>query len=173
MLPRFLTAGTLLGGLVLSLLNWFTAAILPPRFEQFRDPDAVVETIRANVSGDDIYTAPQGLFVSVSLRPDLSNRFQNFGTRVASQFVIEFAVALGLTLLLLATPTRSSMYAAGFLGLTGLIAGVETHFPLWNWAGFPTSYLLAGSGYLAGNWFIAGLVLGAIRRKLNVRCVAR
>jgi len=173
MLPRFLTAGTLLGGLVLSLLNWFTAAILPPRFEQFRDPDAVVETIRANVSGDDIYTAPQGLFVSVSLRPDLSNRFQNFGTRVASQFVIEFAVALGLTVLLLATPTRSSMYAAGFLGLTGLIAGVETYFPLWNWAGFPTSYLLAGSGYLAGNWFIAGLVLGAIRRKLNVRCVAR
>ena len=45
-------------------------------------------------------------------------------------------------------------------GLAGLIAGVETHFPNWNWAGFPTSYLLAGSAYLAINWFIAGLVLG-------------
>ena len=109
MLTRFLTAGTLLGGLVLSLLNWFTAAILPPRFQQFRDPYAVVETIRANVSGDDIYTAPQGLFVSVSLRPDLSSRFQNFGTHVAGQFVIEFTVALGLTLLLLATPIQSPM----------------------------------------------------------------
>src|SRR5262249_42286 len=173
MRARFLTAGTLLGGLVLSLLNWLTSAILPPRFQQFRDPHAVVETIRANVSGDDIYTAPQGLFVSVLLRPDLSSRFQNFATRVAGQFVIEFAVALGLTLLLLATPILSPMHAASFLGLTGLIAGVETHFPLWNWAGFPMSYLLAGSVYLAGNWFIAGLVLGVIRRKLNMRCVAR
>ena len=172
MLARFLTAGTLLGGLVLGLLTWLTAAILPPRFEQFRDPHSVVETIRANVSGDDIYTAPQGLFVSVLLRPDLSSRLQNFGSRIAGQFVIEFAVALGLTLLLLATRIRSPMYAAGLLGLTGLIAGVETHFPPWNWAGFPTSYLLTGSAYLAGNWFIAGFVLGAIRRKLNVRCVA-
>jgi hypothetical protein len=57
--------------------------------------------------------------------------------------------------------------AAGLLGLTGLIAGVETHFPNWNWAGFPTSYLLAGSAYLAGNWMIAGLLLGTLRRKLD------
>ncbi len=65
------------------------------------------------------------------------------------------------------------MHAAGFLGLAGLIAGVETHFPNWNWAGFPTSYLLAGSAYLAGNWFIAGLVLGTVRRELEAEGVAR
>jgi hypothetical protein len=56
---RFLIAGTLLGGLVLSLLNWLTAAILPPRYKQFSVPQAVVETIRANVAEDDIYTAPR------------------------------------------------------------------------------------------------------------------
>jgi hypothetical protein len=60
MLPRSLITGTLAGGLVLSVLNWVTAAILPPRYNQFRDPHAVVEAIRANVSGNDIYTAPQG-----------------------------------------------------------------------------------------------------------------
>jgi hypothetical protein len=169
MFTRFLIAGTLTGGLILSVLNWFTAGILPPRFQQFRDPQAVVETIRANVSGDDIYTAPQGLLVSVSLR----SRPRGFGSRLAGQLVVEFAVAFGLSLLLLATPLRSSIYAAGFLGLTGLIAGVETHFPNWNWAGFPTSYLLAGSTYLAANWFIAGLLLGAIRRKLEGKDVGR
>ena len=47
---RFMIAGTLLGGVLLSLLNWVTAALLPPRYKQFRDPGAVVETIRANVS---------------------------------------------------------------------------------------------------------------------------
>jgi hypothetical protein len=165
---RFLIMGTLAGGLVLSVLNWVTAAILPPRFKQFKDPHAVVEAIRANVSENDIYTAPQGLFVSVSLRP----RLQSFGPRIAGQFGVEFAIALGLSLLVLATPIRSSIHAAGFLGLAGLIAGVETHFPNWNWAGFPTSYLLAGSAYLAGNWFIAGLVLGALRRKLEADGVA-
>ena len=165
MLTRFLITGTLTGGLVLSVLNWVTAAILPPRFKQFRDPHAVVEAIRANVSANDIYTAPQGLFVSVALR----SRLRSFGSRIAGQLVVEFAVALGLSLLVLLTPLRSSIHAAGFLGLAGLIAGVETHFPNWNWAGFPTSYLLAGSAYLAGNWFLTGLVLGAVRQKLEAR----
>jgi len=56
MLRRFLITGTLAGGIVLSVLNWVTAAALPPRFKQFRDPDAVVGAVRANVSGNDIYT---------------------------------------------------------------------------------------------------------------------
>lgn len=163
---RFMVAGRVVGGLLLILLNWFTAAVLPPRFKQFRDPRAVVETIRSNVSGNDIYAAPQGLFVSVSLRAESSDGSQNFGPRIIRQSLIEFLVAFGLSLLLLATPIRSPLSAAGFLGMAGLIAGIETHFPNWNWSGFPTSYLLAGSGYLAANWFIAGLVLGTARRKL-------
>src|SRR5215510_8668454 len=170
---RFLTAGTLLAGMLLSVLNWLTAAILPPRYKEFRAPQAVVEAIRANVAEDDIYTAPQGLFAAVALWPERPGRSQSFRQRIAAQFAIEFAVALGLSLLLLATRIRSPVPAAALFGLMGLIAGVETHFPNWNWAGFPTSYLLAGSGYLAGNWLITGLLLGAIRRKLEVRGTTR
>ena len=159
---RFIIVGTLVGGLLLFILNWVTAAFLPPRFKQFRDPQAVVETIRANVSSDDIYTARQGLFVAASLgRPP-----QSLGTRVISQFAIELVVAYGLCLLLLATPVRSPLFAAGFLGVAGLIAGIETHFPDWNWSGFPTSYLLAGPGYLLINWFLVGLVLGFTHNRL-------
>jgi len=51
--------------------------------------------IRANVSGNDIYTALQGLFVSVALR----SRLQSFGPGIAGQLVVEFTVALGLSLL--------------------------------------------------------------------------
>jgi len=65
------------------------------------------------------------------------------------------------------TAVRSPLAAAGLLGLAGFIAGIETHFPNWNWAGFPTSYLVAGTSYLAANWFIVGLALGAARRKLS------
>jgi len=164
---RFLIVGTLTGGLALSLLGWFTAGILPPRFRPFKDPHAVVEAIRANVSENDIYTAPQGLFVAVSLRPDLSSPLQPFAPHILGQFVVEFAVALCLSVLLLATPIRSPLPAAGFFGLIGLAAGLEMHFPEWNWAGFPMSHLLAGTGYLAVNWFVTGLVLGAVRRKID------
>ena len=108
MVTRFLITGTLAAGLVVSVLNWVTAAILPPCYKQFKDPDAVVEAIRANVSGNDIYTAAQELFVPVSIRP----RLQSFGPRIACQFAVEFAVALGLSLLLLAVPLRSSIQAA-------------------------------------------------------------
>jgi hypothetical protein len=169
MLARFLVTATLAGGLVLSVLNSITAAILPPRYKQFRDPQAVVDTIRTNVSGNDIYAAPQGLFVSVSLQ----SRVEGFGPPLASQIVVEFAVACGLSLLVLATPPRSPLQTAGLLGMAGLIAGIETHFPNWNWAGFPTSYLVAGCGYLAGNWFVTGLVLGTIRRKLAAGTASR
>jgi hypothetical protein len=55
--------------------------------------------------------------------------------------------------------------AAGFLALIGLTAGIETHVPMWNWSGFPTSYLLAGITYLAANWLITGLVLGVLLQK--------
>jgi hypothetical protein len=84
------------------------------------------------------------------------------------QFAIDFGVALGLSVLLLATPPRSPLRAAGFLGLCGLVAGTEVHFPEWNWAGFPVVHMLAGIGYLAANWCITGLVLGTLRQKLDL-----
>jgi hypothetical protein len=168
MRTQFLIIGTLVGGLVLSVLGWITAAILPPRYKQFKDANAVVQTIQTNVAGNGIYTAPQGLFTSVSFRPDLSNRLQTIGLHLVSQFVIEFAVALGLSVILVGTSIRSPLRAASFLGLIGLVAGVEVRFPEWNWAGFPTSHLLAGIGYLAGNWFLTGLALGTVRRKLDL-----
>jgi hypothetical protein len=118
-----------------------------------------VETIQANVFDHDIYTAPQGVFVAVS------NPLQNVGRHIAGQFAVEFVVALGLSLIVSATRIRTSLGAAGFLGLIGLTAGIETHFPMWNWSGFPTSYLMAGSLYLAANWLITGLLLGALRQK--------
>ena len=157
---RFLITGTLLGGIVLSLLSWVTAAILPPRYKQFKDARVVVETIRANVSENDIYTAPQGVFVSIS------NPLRDIGSHIVRQFGMEFIVALGLSFILGATRINTSSGAAGLLGLIGLIAGLETHFPMWNWSGFPTSHLVAGTGYLAANWLITGLVLGALRQKV-------
>ena len=51
MLTRCLITGTLTGGLARRVRNWVTAAILPPRYKQFRDSHAVVEAIRASVSG--------------------------------------------------------------------------------------------------------------------------
>src|SRR6516164_388838 len=117
---RFLTTATLVGGLCLSVLNWLTAAILPPRYKTFRAPQAIVEAIRANVAEDNIYTAPQGVFVAVALSPELSGHFTSFRSRIAAQLVIEFAVALGLSLFVLSTRIRSPILAAAVLGLIGL-----------------------------------------------------
>jgi len=164
---RFLIAGTLTGGVALSLLGWLTAAILPPRFKQFKDPHAVAATIRANAPTNDIYAAPEGLFVAVSLRSGLSPRLQSLGPHLVGQFIVEFAVALCLSVLLLATTIRSPLRAAGFLGLVGLAAGTEVYFSQWNWAGFPIVHMLSAIGYLAANWCITGLGLGMLRKKLD------
>lgn len=122
---HFLSVGTLAGGLLLSILNWFAAAVLPPRYKQFRNPQAVVETVRSNVSSNDIYAVPQGLFVAVSLRD--SSIPANFGSRIMGQFLVEFLVAFGLSVLLSMTSIQSPLSAATFLGLAGLVAGIEMH----------------------------------------------
>src|SRR5215470_19510861 len=106
---QFIVAGTLVGGVLLSFLGWLTAALLPPRYKQFRDPGAVVEAVRANVSSNDIYTTPRGLFLAVSLPSSSDNGSRSFGTRVILQFGTEFVVALGLSLLLLMTAVRSPL----------------------------------------------------------------
>ena len=166
---RFLFVGTLGGGLLLCVLNWFTAAILPPRFKQFRDPQAVTEAVAVNVSDNDIYVAPQGLFVSVSLSSKARGPSPRFAARLVAQLLIEFTVAFGVSLLLLVIPVSSPLWAAGSAGFAGFIAGLETHFPLWNWEGFPFSYLLAGCFYLAASWFLVGLTLDSLFRSMISR----
>jgi hypothetical protein len=89
MVTRFLIAGTLAGGLVRSILNGRNPA---SSLQAIQDPLAVVETIRSNVSADDIYTAPQGLFVSVSSH----TRLQGFGPRLGGQLLVEFGCNLTL-----------------------------------------------------------------------------
>jgi fructose-specific phosphotransferase system IIC component len=164
---RFLIAGTLVGGVFLSVLGFVTAALLPPRFKPFRDPAAVVETIRANTTTNEIYTAPQGLFVAVSVRPDGSNWLQNPARHLAVQVFVECAVAFCLSLLVTATIFTRPMAVACFLGFIGAVAGAEVHVPESNWAGFPITHTMAALSYLAANWFITGLVLGALRLKLD------
>lgn len=163
---RFLVSGTVVGGILLTILGYLTAAVLPPRYKQFEDAHAVVETVRANTTANDVYTAPQGLFVVVALRPDLSNRLQSPARHLAVQVAVEFAVALGLSVLLLTAAVSGALRAAVFLGLAGLVAGVEMRFPEFNWSGFPFLHTVAGAGYLAANWFMTGLALGALKHRL-------
>jgi hypothetical protein len=164
---RFLISGTLVGGTLLTLLGFVTAGMLPPRYKPFTDPRAVADAIRANAPTNDIYTSPDGLFVAVSLRPAGVAR-PSFPPRLAAQIGVEFAIAFLLSTLLLAFGRRSATGAAGVLGLAGLAAGLEVHFPEWNFTGFPTAHFLTGVGYLSVNWLITGFVLGALRRKLGV-----
>lgn len=164
---RFVIVGAIVGGVLLSVLGFVTAAILPPRYKPFKDPSAVVETIRANTTTNEIYTAPQGLFVAVALRPDGSNWLQAPARRLALQVGVEFAVAFCLSLLVTATSFTRPMAVAGFLGFIGAVAGAEVHVPESNWSGFPWLHTTAAITYLAANWFVTGLALGALRHRFR------
>jgi hypothetical protein len=159
MRARFLVVATIAGGLVLFVLNALAARVLPPRFQQFRDARAVNDAVRGNAAGNGMYSAP-GLFVAAS------DPLKNIGMHLVAQLAAEFAVALGLAVILLAMPVRSALLSAALLGLIGLVAGFEMRFPDWNWTGFPASHLLAGSVYLSVNWFLTGLVIAGLRRKV-------
>ncbi len=72
-----------------------------------------------------------------------------------------------LSLLVAATIFTKPLTVARFLGFIGAVAGAEVHVPESNWAGFPLIHTMAAISYLAANWFITGLVLGALRHKLD------
>lgn len=152
MLTRFLIAGTLAGGFVLIVLNWVTAAILPPRHRQFKDPAAVVKALRGNVPENDIYTAPQGLF-----RGRVTWATAALWYRRPACYRVRGGFGLVVARACYASPFVNTYCGFLWAGRT------DCRTRDWNWAGFPTSYLLAGSGYLAANWFITGLVFGALR----------
>jgi hypothetical protein len=107
------------------------------------------------------------LFVSVSLRPDGSNWLQNPAHHLAIQVLVEFIVAFSLSLVVTATAFTRPAAVGCFLGFIGAVAGMEVHVPDWNWAGFPLIHTVAAIGYLGGNWFITGVVLGVLRHKLD------
>jgi len=167
---KFLILGTIVGGIVLFVWGGITHAVLPQPIREFKDPQAVVQTIRANTEGNAVYFARQGVFTSVAFRPDFGDKTQDIAPSLMIQFCTDCLSALLLCLAITRLNANSVLGRAGWLLVLGLAAFTLKIMPYWNWYGFSTSFIAMEALDLVGKFFIGGLVLSALLNKtLNVK----
>ncbi len=167
---KFLIVGTLAGGATLFAWGTVSHMLLPvseATLKEFKDSRAVVETIRANAPENGVYFAREGVFASVALLPDLSDKTTLMGRSLVVQFATELAAAFFLCLLMLGARAASVGGRTGLLALAAVAAGVEQLIPEWNWYGFSTAYTLAEFADLVVGWGLAGLLLATILKKMD------
>ena len=142
------------------ILPWHNAVA-----NKFEDESAVSSVLKANAPVAGIYflpfaqedIKPEGLFAFAAVSPEWMGT--NVGGMMGLGLLGQAVSALLVLLLLRKTSNLDYWGRVCFVALAGLTIGFVSHFPLWNWFGFPTSYTLVTILDVLIAWFLAGLVL--------------
>lgn len=169
MKARFILTGTIAAAVAIYIWQIVSYRLLPWHgwtMRIFTNSDQVLETVRSNAEQNGIYFINEGVFAVVDLLPGLPDQTKMIGGSMALQLATDLAVAFLLALAMLGVDCRTVAGRAGFMAMLGLSAGVAIHGAHWNWFGFPPAYTIVNTLDLAIAWFIAGLVLAALARRM-------
>jgi hypothetical protein len=166
---RFLLVGTLVTAIALFAWQSISNTIIPwhmATMREFANNDAVVQAVRANAPENGVYFSPQGILASVKLTPNVIDRTALIGQMLGTQFVIDLAVAFLLALVALRLRPTTTVGTATALGTAGLAGSMLIELSNWNWYGFSLSWTTVNVVDHTIQWFLAGLVLAALMRRL-------
>ena len=171
MKAKFLILGTLAGGLTLFMWSFFSHTVLPwhtASVTQFEYDQEELEGLRARFPENGMYASTQGVLAAVALKPDLSDPGDAMGTNLVIELVTSLLVAFLLAMILLSTRSPSVLHRAALTGMMGAAAALAVYLPHWNWWGFSMYYTGVNILDTIIAWFLAGLVLGALLKKMQV-----
>jgi hypothetical protein len=159
----------LVGGLILFFWGFITHSALAtviPQVSEFKNEQAVIDAVRANVPGNGVYLSGRGVFAAVSFTPDLADKTKDITPMLIREFLSCCITALLLAMALVGTRSQSALGGAVLLGVLGVAAAFSSEFSSWNWYGFSAQFTLIESLDVVGGWFLTGLALGALKKKL-------
>jgi hypothetical protein len=104
----------------------------------------------------------------VSLRPDMADKSKHMGTNLGIEFATNCIEALLLTFLLWRSRAQGVFERAQLSGLMGLAAFIGLEISYWNWYGFSPRFVMGGLVDIVVGWYLAGLVLGWLMKKMRV-----
>ena len=165
---KYLLYGTLAAGLTLFVWQTISNVALPfheMTIKPFTNNAAVVEAIRAGISGNGVYFAPQGLVAAVSFTPDMADKTKAMGGNLVKQAVIDLVVALLLCILVARIGVGRKRDTALTLALAALAAGILKELSDWNWYGFSASYATVNLIDLAIQFALAGIVIAWLYKR--------
>ena len=171
MKAKFLILGTLAAGLTIFAWGAFSHEVLPwhnASVTQFTYDQEELEGLRARFPENGMYASTQGVLAAVALKPDLSDPGDAMGTNLVIELVTSLLVAFLLAMILLSTRSPSVLHRAALTGMMGAAAALAVYLPHWNWWGFSMYYTGVNILDTIIAWFLAGLVLGALLKKMQV-----
>jgi len=166
---RFLLRGTVAAALALFTWQSVSNVVLPWHkltMREFPDNAGAVAAIRSQTPENGVYFSPQGVLAAVSFTPDLADKTQAIGRLIGRQLLIDLAAALVLSVLVSRLAAARPLQVATTLGLAGLGTAAIAHWSDWNWYGFATGYAAVNTVDLTLNLFLAGWVLGSLKRQV-------
>jgi len=185
MAKRVLLAG-IIGGIILFLWGGLWHDALPTAFLGLRsvpNAAAVVNTLKVNISERGMYlipgfgvpddasfaqkkaamqklaqnpSGPEGVLIYDPVGAGLSAKML---VTEASTNIIQ---ALLVAFLLAQTGLRRFASRLGFAFVFGVLAAITTNISLWNFYGFPTSWIVGQISYVVLGYFLVGIVVAAI-----------
>ena len=166
MSAKFLAVGAVVGGIVLFLWGGFTHAVLPAPMREFKDEQAVVQAIRANIPENGVYFAKRGMLAAIAFRPDLADKSQDIKGNLITQLVTDTIAAFLLCLVLMGIRAGTPLGRAGWLTLIGLAIVALKLLPYWNWYGFTPAFIGMEALDVVRKFFIGGLLLAWLHKKM-------
>lgn len=138
---------------------------------EFTDETEVAEAIKKNAPIAGVYYLP---FAQEDHKAGETAAFvnalpQGYDPGMIKQLVIQFIGDLisALIVICLLSQTAGLGYwgRVGFVALVGVGIGFISHFPYWNWFGFPTPYVIVTVVDSLIAWFLAGLIIAKLVAK--------
>ena len=166
---RFLLVGTVVTAIALFAWQSISNTVIPwhmATMREFANNDAVVQAVRANAPENGVYHSPQGVLAAVALTPTLIDKTALIPQMLGKQFVINLVVAFLLALVTLRLRPATPVRIAIALGTAGLAGSVLIEVSNWNWYGFSLPWSTVNVIDHTIQWFLAGLVLAALMRRL-------
>lgn len=101
-------------------------------------------------------SGPQGVLIYRPVGEALSSRM------LVTECVTNIIQGLLVAFLVAQAGVRRFASRVGLAFVIGLVAAITTNVSLWNWYGFPSSWVISNIVFLAIGYFIMGLVTAAI-----------
>ena len=164
---KYLLGETIAAGLTIFIWGAIShmALPMPEPVQRFKNEQLVLDAVRAQTNGNGVYLDPRGVFVALSLRPDMADKSQNIGRYLAVEACTNFIEAFLLALLLLRVKPMTVPGYGIFGVLVGFVAWVGIDVSLWNWYGFSGVLTLSDLLDMPVGCGLAGLLLGWMIRR--------
>jgi hypothetical protein len=168
------TVATIVSGVILLAWGFVSWTVLPWHqmvTNEFTDEAEVAEVIKENAPKAGVYYLPfahrdQKAGETAAVVNALPRGYDpGMIKQLVTQFIGNLISALIVICLLSQTAGLGYWGRVGFVALVGVAIGFVSHFPYWNWFGFPTPHVVVTVIDSLIAWFLAGLAIAKLVAK--------